>query len=209
MTHRGAEAVCSPRLRCPIPFHFRPMTTSTAPTAPAPARPPRPTAQPRAGVIARLSAPFRRWRLLAQLGADGPSAEAYRSQLVEHFGTGLLIPTPGGLSWVAVLDHLDAEDRQVSVRVRLMPHSRWHELLVRGGHRAPTVERPDPSAPLPRRRLGLVGGPSDLAVQYGFPTGVGLEQNLALFREYAGQEVARVRPASLQPGADSPRPGPA
>lgn len=130
-------------------------------------------------VLARLVG-----RLLGLVRPEPGGLAAFADKLIAAFGDGIEISHPLAGSWFAALDTIHAEDNQVAALVRLSPG------------------RPDASRPVSRgmvttmheQRVLTVPAPNaDLVLTYSFPLIFSVERNLALFREFAHNELGRLR----------------
>jgi hypothetical protein len=136
----------------------------------------------------------RAWAALRLALLSGGPAEKYVTPLLTAFGPGVEVPTDGGTKWMAAVDRVDLEGRQVAMRLRLMPRARWQEQGAGAGDQPRhLVSRPARGKPLPRRELGPPRKDADLLLHYSFPTALPVNDNLSLFLEYAGNELRRLR----------------
>jgi hypothetical protein len=135
---------------------------------------------------------FARW-FIRRLERNSDGLPVSTDSLLQAFRTGFPITHLVAGKWFATLEAIDCEDNQVAALVRL---SRLSPL-------APAEPRRGMVALEERGRQLFVApasanhaGNVDLLLVYTFPLLLPLEKNLSLFREFAGNEIGRLRGAS-------------
>jgi len=138
-----------------------------------------------ASAVARLTG----W-LLDLVGLNPSGLAAFTDRLVAAFRTGLPVTHSVAGQWFATLEAIDPEDNQVAALVRLSRHRPEIPREVRRGmvdvEERNRVLFAEP-APLPP------SADADLLLTYSFPLLLSHDQNLELFREFAGHELSRLR----------------
>lgn len=128
---------------------------------------------------------------LGLVGLNPQGLGAFAGQLAAVFRPGFPVTQPAAGTWFATLDAVDPEDNQVAALVRLSRHK-------------PSDPRPDPRRGMvdveeEERELVVQTEPAgppagaDLVLTYSFPLLFPLDRNLELFREFAGNELGRLR----------------
>lgn len=128
--------------------------------------------------------------LLGLVGLNSVGLGAFADRLAAAFRPGLEVAHSVPGTWFATLDVIDPEDNQVAALVRL---SRRRPEAPQEVHRGivDVEERnrklfAEPASDAPR-------ADADLLLTYSFPLLLSLDQNLELFREFAGNELGRLR----------------
>ncbi len=128
--------------------------------------------------------------VLHQIGLKSDAHSAFTDSLLRAFQPSLIVHHPKMGEWFATLDAIDPADNQVSALVRLTRQQPVQPREVRTGMVA-FEERgrklfADPTSP---SRLG----DADLLLSYSFTPLFSLDDNLKLFREFATNEIGRLR----------------
>ena len=135
---------------------------------------------------------FANW-LRDQVRPNAETLRLFTESLLKTFGPGLPIHVRGAGHWYATLDAIDRGDKQVAALVRLSSHrpTKTQEprtAFVAFEERGRTLFDHPKSASLP--------ADLDLLLTYSFPIVVSVEENLDLFREFATNELRRLRGAA-------------
>jgi hypothetical protein len=129
--------------------------------------------------------------LLGLIRRNPDGLRAFADHLVAAFRPGFEVGHRASGAWFATLDAIDPEDNQVAALVRLSRQSLktngpWE---VRQG----MVDVEERDRKLFSEPDESVGADADLLLTYSFPLLLSLDQNLELFREFAGNELSRLR----------------
>lgn len=135
-------------------------------------------------VLARLAG-----RLLALVRPQPGGLAAFADSLVAAFSRGVQVSHPLAGTWFATLDTIHAEDNQVAAQVRV---SRTRPEIPR------PVTRGTVAIAHEQRELTVPSPNADLVLTYSFPLLFSVERNLKLFREFAHNELGRLRSGSGQ-----------
>jgi hypothetical protein len=128
-------------------------------------------------------------RLLGLVRPASGGLASFTDSLISAFGNGVEITHPRAGTWFATLDTIHAEDSQVAALVRL-------------SHGRPGTPRPESPRPVThgmvfiaheQRELTVPPPDADLILTYSFPLLFSVERNLRLFREFAHNELGRLR----------------
>ncbi len=128
--------------------------------------------------------------LLSRVGRDGGGPRAFAERLSAAFRSGLPVSHPADGQWFATLDAIEPEDNQAAALVRL-------------SHRRPEAPREVRRGMIDVEERGrkLFAQPTstpaaadaDLLLTHSFSPLLSLDQNLELFREFAANELGRLR----------------
>lgn len=130
-------------------------------------------------VLARLVG-----RLLALVRPEPGGLPAFADKLVAAFSNAVEVSHPLAGTWFATLDRIHAEDNQVAAQVRV---SRSRPGVPR------PVARETVTLMHEQRELTIPSPEADLVLTYSFPLLFSVERNLKLFREFAHNELGRLR----------------
>jgi hypothetical protein len=128
-------------------------------------------------------------RLLALVRPEPGGLATFSDRLAAAFSDTVEISHPLAGTWYATLDTIHPEDNQVAALVRL------------------SSSRPAAPRPVARgtvaishaqRELTTPAADADLLVTYSFPLLLSVERNLSLFREFALNELGRLRSRTAQ-----------
>lgn len=128
-------------------------------------------------------------RLLALVRPESGGLTVFADKLEAAFSNGIEVSHPVAGTWFSTLDTIHPEDSQVAALVRL------------------SHDRPDAPRPASRgmvattheqRELTVPPPDADLLVTYSFPLLFSVERNLDLFREFAQNELGRLRSGSMR-----------
>ncbi len=135
--------------------------------------------------VARLVA----W-LLSRVGLNPGGGRVFADRLSAAFRSGLSVNHPADGPWFAALDAIDPDDNQAAALVRL-------------SHRLPEtpreIQRGMVDVEERNRELfaesasTIAPEDADLLLTYSFSPLLSLDQNLELFREFAANELGRLR----------------
>jgi hypothetical protein len=123
-------------------------------------------------------------RLLALVRPEPDGLATFSDKLIAAFSAGVEVSHPLAGTWFATLDTIHPEDNQVAALVRL------------------SDSRPEAPRPVTRgtvaishaqREITIRSPDADLLVTYSFPLLFSVERNLSLFREFAHNELGRLR----------------
>ncbi|HTU20936.1 MAG TPA: hypothetical protein VMG10_22985 [Gemmataceae bacterium] len=131
--------------------------------------------------------------VLQQIGLKSDGLPAFTDALLRAFRPAFRIPHPDAGEWFATLDTVDPQDNQVAALVRLSRQQPREAREVRSGMIA-----------FEERGRKLFAEPastncpadSHLLLAYSFVLVFSLEDNLRLFREFAMNEIGRLRGTS-------------
>lgn len=128
--------------------------------------------------------------LLGLVGLNTSSLDEFADRLAVAFRSGLEVTHPASGVWFATLDAIAPEDNQVAALVRLSSERPERPREVRRG--VVDVEERNRELFAEPARVALPAD-EDLLLTYSFPLLLSLDQNLELFREFAGNELGRLR----------------
>lgn len=123
-------------------------------------------------------------RLLAFVRPESGGLAGFADKLIAAFGNGIEISHPLAGPWFATLDTVHPEDNQIAALVRLSPGHPGAPRPVSHGIVATVHEQ---------RELTIPAPDADLVFTYSFPLLFSIERNLSLFREFAHNELGRLR----------------
>lgn len=150
----------------------------------------RPT--PERSIVARLA-----FWLMNRIGLNRDGLTTFAEQLLTSFQVGLLVIDPDNRLWYATLDAIDPEDNQVAALVRLSIHPPKGNCTVRRGMVDDEVRNEEVTFV---KASSSSATDSDLLLTYSFPLLLTLQENLDLFREFARNELGRLRAPSHSVG---------
>ena len=134
--------------------------------------------------------------LLRQLVGESDDLADFTDSLLNVFRPGYPVTHPTAGQWHATLDAIDPEDSQVAALVRLSrqrpPAPREPRTgIVTFGERGRELFAEPASVNGP--------GDMDLLLTFSFLLELPLEENISLFREFASNEIGRLRATSGEP----------
>ncbi|HEU4558737.1 MAG TPA: hypothetical protein VFS20_12845 [Longimicrobium sp.] len=132
--------------------------------------------------------------LISLIGRHAAGLEAFADRLEAFFQPALVVTHPLAGTWFATLDAVLPEDRQVAALIRLSRHAPLQpRKALRGIIENEERERTLFAQPLP----SAISQDQDLLLEYSFPQLFSPARNIQLFREFAENELGRLRATDL------------
>lgn len=139
--------------------------------------------------------------LISLIGHYSAGLEVFAERLEAFFQPALVVTHPLAGTWFATLDTVWPEDRQVAALVRLSRHAPSEPRRpLRGMIENEERDRPLFVRPLP----SAVSRDDDLLLEYSFPQLFSPNRNIQLFREFAENELGRLRAPDLTTVSEEP-----